>query len=270
MDAKRFEPTRTSSSWPAADGPALPAGARAGAQALPLRFDVSSTRPSTLRIENNLARHGGERRSDAARHLRSSGVFGRAEIDRGESSSRATATSSRAARSTSANPARIEPLFDIEAETRVRVPRQTYRVTLGITGTPASFAMNLNSDPPLPGADIVLLLFGQTTDVVEPSCGRSAVGRHAGPRRSCSRPRARLLAGSISAPVGRAVEQTLGVDTADHADHRHRHDPLPVATSDPRQAAVDRASDFSRRLAGPRREQVIVLEYDQTIGSAWC
>ena len=33
------------------------------------------------------------------------------------------------------NPNRIQPFFDIEAETRVRVPGQTYRVTLRMAGT---------------------------------------------------------------------------------------------------------------------------------------
>ena len=35
------------------------------------------------------------------------------------------------------NPLRIEPFFDVEAETRVRVPNQTYRVTIRVTGTTA-------------------------------------------------------------------------------------------------------------------------------------
>ena len=38
------------------------------------------------------------------------------------------------------NPTRIEPFFDVEAETNVRVPGQTYRVTVGFAGTPRSAA----------------------------------------------------------------------------------------------------------------------------------
>ena len=87
-----------------------------------------------------------------------------------------------------ANPSRIEPYFDIEAETRVRVPTQTYRITLGFTGTTSKIAMNLNSDPPLSGAGIVLLLFGQTTRHRRGAAHAESVGAPRGPRRICSRP----------------------------------------------------------------------------------
>ena len=57
--------------------------------------------------------------------------------------SRATATSSRAAPSISSTRRAIEPFFDIEAETRVPACReQTYRVTLGFTGTTSRFSLH--------------------------------------------------------------------------------------------------------------------------------
>ena len=37
------------------------------------------------------------------------------------------------------NASRIEPVFDIEAETRIRVPSQTYNVTLALSGTTSRF-----------------------------------------------------------------------------------------------------------------------------------
>ena len=60
---------------------------------------------------------------------------GRAEVDRGEVwfegrrylVSRGTVDFS--------NPLKIEPFFDVEAETRVRAPGQTYQITLRVTGT---------------------------------------------------------------------------------------------------------------------------------------
>ena len=48
------------------------------------------------------------------------------------------------------NPVRIEPTFDIAAETQVRVPRQTYRVTLSASGTMQRLRPVFESDPPLP------------------------------------------------------------------------------------------------------------------------
>ena len=44
------------------------------------------------------------------------------------------------------NPTRIEPFFDIEAETRIRVPQETYRVTLRVTG-PLDGTPNFSFDP---------------------------------------------------------------------------------------------------------------------------
>ena len=57
------------------------------------------------------------------------------------------------------NPTRIEPFFDVEAETSVRVPGQTYRVTVALAGTSEQLQPTLNSDPPLPTADVLALLF---------------------------------------------------------------------------------------------------------------
>ena len=53
------------------------------------------------------------------------------------------------------------------------MPGQTYRVTLGFSGTTRELvATRSNSDPPLPEVDIVALLFGQTVDLETPSCAR--------------------------------------------------------------------------------------------------
>ena len=45
------------------------------------------------------------------------------------------------------------PFFDVEAETRVRVPGQTYRVTFRASGTRDRFAWDFSSDPPLSTVD---------------------------------------------------------------------------------------------------------------------
>ena len=57
------------------------------------------------------------------------------------------------------NPNRIEPFFDVEAVTNVRVPGQTYRVTVAFAGTSEQLRPTLNSDPPLPTSDVLALLF---------------------------------------------------------------------------------------------------------------
>src|SRR4030095_10328536 len=63
---------------------------------------------------------------------------------------------------------------DVEAETNVRVPGQTYRVMVGFAGTTDQLRPTLSSDPPLPTSDVLALLF---SDVLRPRTG----GEHRAP-----------------------------------------------------------------------------------------
>ena len=102
---------------------------------LPLRFDIEVLVPSTLRVENNLARLVAsadlQLRGTYDRPL----LFGRAEVDRGEVTFEGRRYLVTQGTIDFTNPLRIEPFFDVEAETRVRVPGQTYRVTVRAAGT---------------------------------------------------------------------------------------------------------------------------------------
>src|SRR5262249_60772219 len=111
------------------------AAAEAPPSQVPLRFDVQLAVPSTLRIDNNLMRLV----ASADLNLRGTYdrpvLFGHADIDRGD-----VTVEGRRYRLTRGtidftNPARIEPFFDVVAETNVRVPGQTYRVTVSASGT---------------------------------------------------------------------------------------------------------------------------------------
>ena len=128
---------------------------------MPLKLDIEIMAPSTFRIDNNLARLN----ANADLFLR--GMydrptwFGRAEVERGE-----VLLLGRRYRVTRGtidliNPTKFEPLFDAELETNVRVPGQTYRVTVSAVGTAAGERLGLTfaSDPPLPASDVLALLF---------------------------------------------------------------------------------------------------------------
>jgi outer membrane protein assembly factor BamA len=66
------------------------------------------------------------------------------------------------------DPQAINPVFDLQAETRVA----DYQVTLRVEGTVDEFRYELSSDPPLPQQDIVaLLLTGRTLGAVDPQTG---------------------------------------------------------------------------------------------------
>ena len=64
------------------------------------------------------------------------GMVSRADIDRGEVTFEGRRYRITRGSMDFTNPTRIEPFFDVEAETNVRVTGQTYRVTVGFAGTP--------------------------------------------------------------------------------------------------------------------------------------
>ena len=131
--------------------PAAPEAAPAPAAAtLPLRFDIDVQVPSTLRVENNLAhlvaRADLQLRGTYDRPV----LLGRAEVDRGEVTFEGRRYLVTRGNVEFTNPTKIEPFFDVEAETRVRIPGQTYQVIVRAVGTVDRLQPELTSDPPLP------------------------------------------------------------------------------------------------------------------------
>lgn len=274
--SKRFEPNADLFSLTTGGAPL--AGATP-VSTFPLRFDVQIDAPSALRVENNLARMVAsadlQLRGTYDRPL----LFGSAQIERGDvifEGNRYLVT-----RGTIgfANPARIEPYFDIEAETRVRVagPGQSiaYRVTLGFTGTAAKMTMNLNSDPPLSSVGILLMLLGQTSandlNAELRTLNPGATSRSEADLLKAAT--ARLLTGSLSAPVNRAVEQSLGVELQiTPSIGTSESDPL---TPSARLILGKRISSrayvtFARPLGtAAGATQILVLEYDQNDRLGW-
>ena len=174
--------------------------------------------PSALRIENNLARMVAsadlQLRGTYDRPL----LFGSAQIERGDvifEGNRYLVT-----RGTIgfANPARIEPYFDIEAETRVRVPRGRGRLSrharihrhdlahvdqpqfrsAAVVGRHSCCCSSARPRQPMCSDAGLRMLNPSATTRSEEDLLKAAT--------------ARLLTGSLSAPVNRAVEQTLGVN----------------------------------------------------------
>jgi translocation and assembly module TamB len=236
---------------------------------LPVRFDIQVNAPSSLRVENNIAHVVSSAELKLQGTYDKPLLFGHAEIERGDIVFEGNRYLVTRGSIDFLNPAgRIEPLFDIEAETRVRVPAQTYRVTVSVNGTPNRVSLTLASDPPLPEVDIISLLFGQTTSLdnaelraLRPEAdteAKEALIRALG---------ARVIANPISAPVRRVVEETFGLDTAQVSPTiGTENDPL---TPSARLILGKRLSPrafltYSRALGIADRNQIIVLEYDQS------
>jgi translocation and assembly module TamB len=256
-------------------GSATTVGTTVTPSAFPLRFDVRLLAPSALRIDNNIARIV----SSADLVLRGTYdrplLFGRAEIERGEVTFEGKRYVVTRGTIDFSNPNRIEPFFDVEAQTRVRVPGQNYVVTLNAAGTFSRLQWGLNSDPPLPTIDVLSLLLNDTA-AGDPEL--AALERPEEAKQQLLQARAaQLLASPISSEVSRVVEQTFGVNTFQITPSLTD----PVAQSSrivpgARLTIGKRLSNrvyltFSQSLSASSttRDQVILLEYDQNERLSW-
>jgi hypothetical protein len=246
------------------------------AATLPLRFDLGITSASSLRIQNNIAN------MTASADLRLQGtydhplLFGRAEIERGDvvvEGNRFVVTPGGSI--DFFNPSRIEPFFDLEAETRVRRPGQDYRLTVALSGTTSRPVIGLNSDPPLPEVDMWGLIFGQDVDLTDAELRalRSEAVR-ASEEAFLRNTFTRLLVSPISAPVGRVLGEAFGVDTVQITPMLGNES--DTVTPSARVVIGKRISNrayltYARALgtSSSARDQVLVLEYDQNDRVGW-
>lgn len=255
--------------------PAAVAAPAAPAPSIPLQYDVRVIAPSALQIDNNAARIV----SSADLTLRGTFdkplLFGRAEIERGEVLFEGNRYLVTRGTIDFANPSAIQPFFDIEAETRVRVPGQTYRVSLRFTGTPDRITPSFTSDPPLPAVDVLSLLFGEATQASDVAdLGLRSLSPQDAELEMLSAGAARLLASPLSSQVGRVVERTLGVDTVqirpellgDNLDLEQLQPGARVTVG--KRISARAFLTYARSLRGEHHE-VILLEYDQSDRLSW-
>ncbi len=250
----------------------------AASPAAALRFDVQILVPSTLRIDNNLARIV----ANADLSLRGTydrpTIIGHADVDRGE-----VTVEGRRYRITRgsvdfANPARIEPFFDIEAETNVRVPGQTYRVIVGFAGTTEQLQPTLSSDPPLPTSDVLALLFSDVrrtgADSVAPELRAKQNPTQA--QSDILTARATQLPSRVRDEMDKVAKETFGVDTFQLAPSLVDPYNQQTARLNPtaRLTIGKRISDrvyltFSRSLGTTINDQIVLLEYEESDRLSW-
>ena len=258
----------------------LPANEPEPSQTVPLRFDLQLIVPSTLRIDNNLARMV----ANADLTLRGTYdrpvLFGHADIDRGEVTFEGQRYRITHGSIDFTNPNRIEPFFEIEAETNVRVPGQTYRVTVGAAGTADQLRPTVSADPPLPTADVLALLFsgarrtGTSSDI---GAELRALQNPTQAQTDILAARAtQAVTAPISSEVGKVFEQTFGVDTFQltpslfdpYSQQTSRVNPTARLTIGKR--ISDRAYlTFSRSLGTVQNDQIVLLEYEHSDRLSW-
>ena len=247
-------------------------GGGGSAASLPLKLDLHVTAQSALRVETNVVHLVSSAALTVRGDLSHPVVLGRADVDRGEaiiSGKRYVVTHGTIDFN---NPTKIEPYFDLEAETRVRAPGQTYQVNVRLAGTPNRIDPQFNSDPPLPQVEVLSLLFGDATRAPEAELGTFRRTEMQGSLATQQVQNA--LTGLVSGNVTRAVEQAFGLDTFQ----------ITPALFDPYQRNLNpgarvtvgkRISDkiyltFSRSLNNtPGGDQVILLEFDQSDRLSW-
>jgi translocation and assembly module TamB len=262
----------------AASADALPTiqGALAERPEAAVAYDLRLVAPSSLRIENDQARIV----ASADVNLRGTYdrpiVLGRAEIERGEARFEGRRYLITRGSLDFSNPDRIQPFFDIEAETRVRVPGQTYRVVARMAGTTERLQPEFTSDPPLPPLEILTMLFSDTrpSGDVELAAQQRPNERE---QRLLEARATRALTGALSAEVGRVVQETFGVDSfqitpllSDPYQQSARLSVNPTA----RVTIGKRISDriyltYARSLSSSTRDEIILLEFDQSETLAW-
>ncbi len=259
-------------------GEARPAidGAIAEAAVSGLQYDVRIISPSTIRIENDQARVLASADVNVRGTVEAPSVVGRADIQRGEVRFEGRRYLVTRGSLDFSNPNRIQPFFDVEAETRVRVPGQTYRVTLRVAGTTERLQPEFTSDPPLPPLEILTMLF---SDAVPSGDFEVAALQNPNEReqRLLEARATRALTGTLSAEVGRVVQETFGVDTfqitpllVDPSQQSARLSVNPSA----RVTIGKRISDriyltYARSLSSATRDEIILLEFDQSDSLAW-
>ncbi|MFA5911749.1 MAG: translocation/assembly module TamB domain-containing protein [Vicinamibacterales bacterium] len=257
---------------------ALPvvAGQLAAAPASTLRFDVRLLAPGTLRIDNDQARIVASADLALRGTLDRPLVFGRAEIVRGEVEFEGRRYAVTRGSLDFANPDRIQPFFDIEAETRVRVPRQTYRITMRMAGTTERLQPQFQSDPPLPTLDILSLLFSDQAPSGDMELARLQRPNEQEQRLVEARA-TRALTGALSAEVGRVVEQTFGVDTFqitpllnDPYQQSARVNLNPTARITIGKRISNRIFlTYARSLSSATHDEIILLEFDESDTLSW-
>ena len=237
------------------------------APAVPIGFDLRIVIPSALRVETELIRLTASADLTLLGTLDRPVLSGHADVDRGEVSYLGQRYRITRGSIDFNDPTRIDPFFDVEAETTVRVPgastgltqgvAQTYRITVGALGTIGKLQVPLSSDPPLPGPDVLALLL---SDVRRGTQQDAEVRARLNPNQASTdilTARAtEALTAPLSTEVGR-VAQTFGVDTFQ----------LTPSLVDPLGSQTSRLSPTARLIIGKRISDRVFLTFSRSFGT---
>ena len=241
---------------------------------LPLSYNVHINAPSTITANNNLLQNvAASADVTLVGTFDRPGLTGNIDVDRGDvyfGGRRYQIRTGSTIRFD--NLSAIEPFFDIEAVTRIRVPGETYVVTVTNAGPNFSNVV-FSSDPSLPELQLLALLL---SDVAPSKDVEFRQYQGITPQEQMLRDQVtRILTSSATGEFNRAVQDALAVESFQFSPTLI--DPnVQSARLDPgaRVTFVKRVGNrvyltYSRSLSSTTRDQVIVLEIDQTDRLSW-
>jgi translocation and assembly module TamB len=170
------------------------------------------------------------------------------------------------------NPDRLDPVFDIAAETRPRVAGQTFNINIRVTGTAGHFTPTITSDPWLPESDIYTLLVGGTADL-QTAEQRSLRSSQELQQKMIVSVAGAVFTSQVTSKVGQVLEKTGAVDAVQITPLLTAETTLQQTSATARVTLGRRISNrvfltYSRTLSGPQ-DEIIVLEYDQNDRLSW-
>ena len=242
---------------------------------LPLSFDIRIVAPSSLRMTDPSLSVVASAELTLRGTLDRPLLFGTTELESGEAFFAGNRYRLNYGTIGFANPTEIDPFINVEIETEPRVPGQTYRVTVNVTGTLDRLVPTLSSDPPLPEADIISLLCG---DLRDPRAAdlRAARAPELAQQQRLLECAAQQFASTLSSGVGRVVEESFGVDTFQitsslgDPSSQQSAQLTPTARVLIGQGIFERGHlTLSRALSGANRDLIVVLEFDQSDRLSW-
>ena len=244
---------------------------------LPLRFDLRISAPSSLRIADNRAQIVASADLTLTGTYDRPSLLGNAEIERGQLYFQGNRYRLTRGSVGFANPMEMEPFLDVEAETDIRVPGQTYRVTLGLAGPLDRLEPpTLESDPPLQQFEIIGLLLGDVRDPQQAEIRTLRAPEASQQGLLMQGIGTGLLNNPVLAEVGGVVERSFGVDTfeitpsLDDPAAQQSTELVPTARVLIGKRISERAHlTFSRTVSGSNQDLIVVFEYDATDRLSW-
>jgi hypothetical protein len=175
------------------------------------------------------------------------------------------------------NPLKFDPVFSVEANTRVRAESvgsgqsETFNVDIRVSGTLSKLTPTFSSDPWLPDFQVISLLLGESPDIgnAELRNQQSRQDLQAQALRSAA---ATLIMSALTSRVGNVVQNPL-IDTVQLTPRLGREASLrqlsPTGRLTLTKAISDRVFLIYARTFSSLEQEVIRIEYDQSDRVTW-